>query len=334
MLRLNTSRQAGTSSEPDPFARITLQFMRETGFQGRIREDGAILVYHGTSARNAASILKGGAFRGFPWFALDPGTARRFAQQAPGRPEVLELALDPGAVVPTCGYLSARLEGLRRWPGDVWAYEAPEAAQEDTSAGGASLRSAAKAAEGNGMPLARTEAFRLWFGHSRVVDQNGDPLRLFHGTKEAFNQFDPSRSRDGGLHFGTADQANMRVSGPGKRLIPVFLKVENPRRSKDTGGNWHSRIASAKAAGHDGIVYLNRYEGFPLERVDELERKGLMDRLDSLSDREFRKLVPEAQDSWIVFSEAQVKLALGNGGDSLISAGGSAEGSAEAGERP
>src|SRR5690606_25048783 len=39
-----------------------------------------------------------------------------------------------------------------------------------------------------------SEAFRRWFGDSKVVDENGDPLVVYHGSKAAgFKEFDPSK---------------------------------------------------------------------------------------------------------------------------------------------
>lgn len=132
-------------------------------------------------------------------------------------------------------------------------------------------------------------------------------LVLYHGTSTSIMRLDPSRTVDGGLHFGTRAQARMRVGGRGcllqARLIIDPLRV---RRSRDTGGNWKARIHQARAAGCQAIVYLNRYEGIPTERVLDAQSQGVD--LDRLTDAQFRQQVPEAQDSWIVFSLEQVRV--------------------------
>lgn len=105
---------------------------------------------------------------------------------------------------------------------------------------------------------------------------------------------------------------------PGRNLVPVYLRMLNPRRSRDAGGNWASKIKSAKSAGHDGIVYLNRYEGIPYEAIEratmrlagELAVNPSQALLDALPDEQFRKYVPEAQDSYIAFSAGQIKSAI------------------------
>lgn len=142
-----------------------------------------------------------------------------------------------------------------------------------------------------------------WFGNSRVIDATGEPACLYHGTRATIEVFDPRKTVDGGIHFGTLAQAQMRA-GKSANLIKAYLFVTHPRRSKDMGGNWQSKIKSAKAAGHDGIVYLNRYEGIPAEAFERLRALGLDP--DKLSDAAFRKLMPEAGDSWIVWSPEQI----------------------------
>lgn len=79
-------------------------------------------------------------------------------------------------------------------------------------------------------------AFRRWFQASKVVDESGRPLRLYHGTAapENFGAFEITR--DIGFHFGPAPQANAKAGGirelhegeAGSRLIPVYLSIQNP----------------------------------------------------------------------------------------------------------
>jgi len=80
-------------------------------------------------------------------------------------------------------------------------------------------------------PSTRTDTpeFRAWFGDSKVVDENGEPLVVYHGTGADFEAFKPGA--DGGIHFGTQDQASMRA-GRGK-VIPVYLKASKLKRMKD-----------------------------------------------------------------------------------------------------
>lgn len=138
-----------------------------------------------------------------------------------------------------------------------------------------------------------------------VVDEQGQPLVVYHGTKDRFDSFERAKTSDGGFHFGTRDQAIMR-SGRSGFLIKALLEIRNPRRSKDLGGSWKKKIESAKGAGHDGIVYLNRYEGISRATVTRAyeERKDL----DLVTDAEFHKYAPETRDSYIAFYPAQIRI--------------------------
>jgi len=146
-----------------------------------------------------------------------------------------------------------------------------------------------------------------WLNDTKIVGEDGLPLMVVHGSNHVIDQFDPTKTLDGGVHFGTVDQANMRSAGNGKNLIPVYLNIVNPRRCKDGGSDWKKKIQSAKKAGYDGIVYLNRYEGITTERINQLSASGMLNKLDSLSDKEFKKYVPEARDSYVAFEKMQIR---------------------------
>jgi hypothetical protein len=100
----------------------------------------------------------------------------------------------------------------------------------------------------NPMDFARqppqTPEWKRWFGKSKVVDANGKPLVVYHGTKQGRN-FQIFRTPS---HFGTVDQANLmadplsirfgapaNAQGDAGRVIPVYLRIENPIYVRDTG---------------------------------------------------------------------------------------------------
>lgn len=125
-------------------------------------------------------------------------------------------------------------------------------------------------------------------------------LTLYHATRAQFETFDLAQTVDGGLHAGTEAQARMR-GGRQARLMAFEVHLEKIRRCRDEGGDWARRIKAARQAGCDAIVYLNRYEGIPSARLDALRAAGLASaQLDRLSDAEFKKKVPEAEDSYII----------------------------------
>jgi len=65
--------------------------------------------------------------------------------------------------------------------------------------------------------LVRTKAFKEWFGDwindpenaSKVVDENGEPLVVYHSSPDIFNTFKLEKSPNG-FYFGTREQAFAR----------------------------------------------------------------------------------------------------------------------------
>lgn len=109
--------------------------------------------------------------------------------------------------------------------------------------------------------LVRTPAFKAWFGDwefnpseaSKVVDENGEPLVVYHGTKYDFNIFNlgkipkqdwdkikGTKYRSGadptafmGSHFSKEiDVAKLFVTKKGK-IIYCFLNIKNPYRTDE-----------------------------------------------------------------------------------------------------
>lgn len=158
-----------------------------------------------------------------------------------------------------------------------------------------------------------TGAFKAWFGDSAVVNPDGTPRVVFHKTKTDFTTF--TDEKGDGLHFGSAAQASARGVGGGARTMPVYLKAERLKRMKDQAWGWKAALKAARRSGFDGVVYLNRFEGISRERFQEAFDKGItQDQMNEMPDSRFRKLFPEASDSFIVFTSTQVKSVLANSG--------------------
>lgn len=80
----------------------------------------------------------------------------------------------------------------------------------------------------------QTEAFRNWFGDSKVVDENGEPLVVYHASQEPITSFDRSRIGEkhgqagdygGGFYFSADPQYTDRF---GEVKTPVYLSMQNP----------------------------------------------------------------------------------------------------------
>jgi hypothetical protein len=84
-----------------------------------------------------------------------------------------------------------------------------------------------------------SENFEKWFKDSKIVNKNGDPLILYHGTYSIFNEFKPSTSigthgetdQIKGIYF--TDNKNVAMwytpkSEDSKYLKKVYLSIKNP----------------------------------------------------------------------------------------------------------
>ena len=72
-------------------------------------------------------------------------------------------------------------------------------------------------------------AFRKWFGKSKVVDENGQPLVVYHGTSDDFTVFgNKYAGRTWEMFSDSSEYSNRFASSRGGRLVPVYLSLRNP----------------------------------------------------------------------------------------------------------
>jgi len=87
-----------------------------------------------------------------------------------------------------------------------------------------------------GMPLAGSEeglrAFWAWFGDSKVVDEEGRPLVVYHGTPADFEAFDKEKINarfDDSIGFHFSDrQSEAEYYGQDGVVLATYQKIENP----------------------------------------------------------------------------------------------------------
>jgi len=74
-----------------------------------------------------------------------------------------------------------------------------------------------------------TPQFKKWFGDSKVVDDSGQPLRVFHGTGAEFNKFtDRIAWVTPDAEFAGRYADFRRSEGGSAQIIPLFAKAEHP----------------------------------------------------------------------------------------------------------
>lgn len=118
-----------------------------------------------------------------------------------------------------------------------------------------------------------TEAFKRWFGASKVVEDFTDkPKVVYHGAPDVRGIFADgfqARSR-GSVFFAAADYAvadsyakDVRAfdyQNAEPQTIPLYLSVQNPMIVDAKGAHWkdtESHVQKAKDGGHDGIIIRN-----------------------------------------------------------------------------
>lgn len=166
----------------------------------------------------------------------------------------------------------------------------------------------------------QTEAFKRWFGDSKVVDENGEPLVVYHGTdaEEDFSVFDTYYGAWFAENEYTANGYTQKAGGSGSRIIPAYLKIEKPLEipedidlSNDTTveealGRINAKNGTAFEAAQ--LDYMPDYQGNAFEFlassdfIDLAKRNGF-DGIHALEAGEW---------TWNAFEPEQIKSATGN----------------------
>jgi len=116
--------------------------------------------------------------------------------------------------------------------------------------------------------------FKKWFGKSKVVDENGEPLVVYHGTPGGeFNTFDANKigrrakgTNNLGFFFGDEIRADSyaRHGNIIGRIIPTYLSLQNPlilKAPKSDPNNAVKRFSpeirfANKSGQHDGAIVI------------------------------------------------------------------------------
>ena len=193
-------------------------------------------------------------------------------------------------------------------------------------------------------PLVRERNFRNWFGDSKVVDEEGRPLVVYHGTGADIKEFkkpdgkNTSHLLDLGYHFGSAEDANTYAEAAGRSdkyrsglsrdmkqgnpvSYPAHLSLQNPAdfRGKHNGGNLGAAkdvlLSLADQAGLGAkSKYVQLVETNPTELATVLQKKlgreVVRDALESAGYDGVRYkmyTMGSKKDSYLVFRPTQIK---------------------------
>jgi len=171
--------------------------------------------------------------------------------------------------------------------------------------------------------LVRTKAFKDWFGDwekspetaSKVVDENGEPLVVYHGVKNEYSGWNVfnvvNQSQEVGVHFGTYDQALAIVRDSDYfplQIFSCFLRVINPLKVDDTTSwtpkNYEFIFRKNKIPYNKSGSFLGNLFTIPTDVINafnEVNIDGLM----------YQNIYEGSGVSYIVFEPSQIKLADG-----------------------
>lgn len=124
-------------------------------------------------------------------------------------------------------------------------------------------------------------------------------LYAWHGSKDPVLTYG-AKDKPDVLHLGSIEQAAMRCGHGYFHLLEV--RPEKMRRIKDKGADKHATITRARRAGLDMLVYVNRYEGISTKSLEAALDQYTNDQIDAFTDTKFRRVFPEACDSYILLN--------------------------------
>lgn len=193
------------------------------------------------------------------------------------------------------------------------------AVQRESSGSNQATALASKARASINSGVTDTPEFKRWFGESKVVDADGKPMVVYHGTAAQFSAFDPAKigstfEIDGDGFFFTNDReladkyadaarviAKRKGEQPSERTIDAYVSLQNP---------WVIYVdtdkKSAIAHFESGDGQFNRGQGYILQYARESGYDGVV-----IQDR--RGL--DKHDALVIaFEPEQIKSATGNNG--------------------
>lgn len=183
----------------------------------------------------------------------------------------------------------------------------------------------------NGKPIHPTlegvRNFWRWFGDSKVVDAEGRPLVVYHGTGADFDTFDPSQANGRMYSGGTentaffSDNPDVGSSYAGRRtdmtglsatfrdggnVMPAYLKVVKPLKASAKGESWRDVQYKGEfytTAELTEVAKSSKKDGMIVSRVKDYRDSGVTG--DNTT---------KPSTTYAVFSPNQIKSATGNAG--------------------
>lgn len=173
-------------------------------------------------------------------------------------------------------------------------------------------------------------AFTRWFGNSKAVNRRGEPLLVFHGAGARFTTFDAggkpiwlTANIQYAEKYSTANRAAEKLlpsssiyAGNVDRVIPAYIRVENPANVGDTDGGFDENYMDlAKRIGVRPSELRKAWEeaGRP-EMLWQAVNSKQMSELLKRHGYDGIQAIENGVATWAVLEPTQIKSAVANNG--------------------
>ena len=194
-----------------------------------------------------------------------------------------------------------------------------------------------------------TPAFKQWFGDSKVVDDDGKPLVVYHGTQSAPTTFKESRMGAASTIFGSYEVNRSGIfaaeskelaeeyAGQGEKptnqtIMPLYMALQNPLDTVDgyyTDEVWQKIEKAAEDIGAENPYRVARHIGDLWDRGELWQLFDGDNGLGAVSNvrllktagfdgvRILERSEGDVQNTaaWVAFNPSHVKSAIGNNGN-------------------
>jgi GNAT superfamily N-acetyltransferase len=163
--------------------------------------------------------------------------------------------------------------------------------------------------------LVRTPEFKAWFGDwenspetsSKVVDENGEPKVVYHGTDKEFYKFDKSKGK------GSIKQKSINFSSKkevskdyGSRILECFLNIRNPYIKNYNGDSYWNIEFNAR--------YEKKFDEIPDQIVNKSFDEKIYDGVIFINIKDSKSRYSQnvlVGNNYYAFKNNQIKLADG-----------------------
>ncbi|MDC7229719.1 MAG: JAB domain-containing protein [Sphaerochaetaceae bacterium] len=134
-------------------------------------------------------------------------------------------------------------------------------------------------------PPTDSEAFKQWFGESKVVDENGNPIELLHGSPNMFDDFIRTQDNDNGYlgagYYFTGDKGIAQTYATKNNIgyiYHAYLKMDNPLRYDQEWDKEWSKIRDEIVKENPRVEqYSSEFGKLLAEKIQSYGYDGVLD---------------------------------------------------------